>query len=170
MKLYQLSGKRLLQTFIHHNDGTRTENKTAVEETESKLSVECIGFSSKDLHWVASGGLDNTMKVWDMNTGACRCACVHGGSVVSLKWHAAAPLVITAALDTFIRVWDSRTGTLVLQLTGHRDLVTCIEMVPFLQSVFTGSEGRVNPTDLVISMSDDHSAKIFHINSNLLMS
>ncbi len=166
MKLFQLSGKRLLQTFIHHS-GTKSED-TMTDEAESKLSVECIGFSSKDLHWVASGGLDNTMKVWDMNTGACRCTCSHGGSVVSLKWHPTAPLVITAALDTFIRIWDSRTGTLVLQLTGHRDLVTCIETVPFPQSVFLSSEGRVTPTDLVISMSDDKSAKIFHINSNLL--
>lgn len=141
----------------------------AEAETESKLSVECIGFSNKDLHWVASGGLDNTMKVWDMNTGACRCTCSHGESVVSLKWHSTAPLVITAALDTLIRIWDSRTGSLVLQLTGHRDLVTCIEMTPFQQSVFVGSDGRINPTDLIISMSDDKSAKIFHINSNLLM-
>ena len=74
------------------------------------LSVECVGFSSPDLKWVASGGLDKTMKVWDMVSGSCRCVCVHGGSVIALKWHAVLPIVTTASLDRAVRLWDARGG------------------------------------------------------------
>ena len=74
------------------------------------LSVECVGFSSTDLKWVASGGLDKTMKVWDMVSGSCRCVCVHGGSVIALKWHAVLPIVTTASLDRAVRLWDARGG------------------------------------------------------------
>ena len=73
------------------------------------MSIECVGFCPS-LPWVASGGMDKTLKVWDTVSGTCRCVCSHGGSVVVLRWHPSLPVVTTAALDNFVRLWDARGG------------------------------------------------------------
>ena len=83
VKLYQLSGKKLLQTFIHSrrdsssssssNSSTRDNDGVPVGETPiiedddgepvfvmdegSMLGVECVGFPSEEFKWVASGGM-----------------------------------------------------------------------------------------------------------------
>jgi WD40 repeat protein len=80
------------------------------ENAEATLSVECVGFANGDLRWAASGGMDNTLKVWDIVTGSCRSVCAHGGSVVALRWHSSLPVISTAALDYVLRVWDARGG------------------------------------------------------------
>lgn len=51
---------------------------TEFEGIETSLSVECVGFSGGDYRWVASGGLDNTLKIWDTVTGMCRQVIVLG--------------------------------------------------------------------------------------------
>ena len=82
VKLYQLSGKKLLQTFIHsRRDSSSSSNRTGddnhhdvsvdesyahtqdddgepvfVMDEGSMLGVECVGFPSEEFKWVASGG------------------------------------------------------------------------------------------------------------------
>jgi WD40 repeat protein len=104
VRLYQISGKKLLQSFIHSTPQTVDEpesqkqassrfisrdidddNGMVTEGLEETLSVECIGFCNGDLKWIASGGMDSYLKVWDMVTGICRSMLKHNGSVVALK-------------------------------------------------------------------------------------
>ena len=132
MKLLQVSGKRVLQSFQHSQPravdgplaGIKEEEGMNVdqdgddmdgveEETELVESVECVGFSHKDFKWIVSGGLDKTLKVWDIVNGVCRCVCQHAASVVSLQWHSSLPLVVSAALDNVVRVWDARAGLML---------------------------------------------------------
>lgn len=199
MKLYQLSGKRLLQTFIHsarlseeesgametvregRNEGQGGaaeeeeegedmgyEEEDEIEErTEAVLGVECVGFANGEWKWVASGGMDKTLKVWDTMTRTVRCSCVHGGGVVALAWHSTLPLVATAALDNVVRVWDARNGALLLELTGHNDLVTSIEMVPVTAE--NRVDGCGDATDMIISVSDDKTARVFMVNVHSLV-
>ena len=109
MRLYQISGKKLLQTFVHSEassadtslpkpppttilppppPGTDTamdvdgqeeegaaEGEGGVDIVTVALSVECVGFAGGDYRWVASGGMDSFLKVWDMVTGSCRLSC-----------------------------------------------------------------------------------------------
>ncbi len=82
VKLYQLSGKKLLQTFIHsRRDSSSSSNRTGdnnhqdvsaeesyaqtqdddgepvfVMDEGSMLGVECVGFPNEEFKWVASGG------------------------------------------------------------------------------------------------------------------
>jgi hypothetical protein len=37
--------------------------------------VECVGFSAPEYRWVASGGMDKTLKIWDLTNGYCRSIC-----------------------------------------------------------------------------------------------
>ncbi len=73
----------MLQTF-HHSDHVSPrisrqnlfeidENNEMTEEMDGDSnSVECVGFSPTELRWVASGGLDKSLKIWDSATGICR--------------------------------------------------------------------------------------------------
>ena len=99
----------------HSEDNNNNEGG----EEESVQSVECVEFapSSLSVKWFASGGLDKTLKIWDYTVSsqshsACRVVCTHPASVVSLKWHTRLPVVVTAALDNNIRLFDARTGTI----------------------------------------------------------
>eukprot|EP01038_Epipyxis_sp_PR26KG_P006200 gene6200-8538_t len=165
MKLFQISGKRLLMSFAH-SVGVNNESAPLAstvfsniqnneEFSPTSLAVECVGFSRSDLRWVASGGADKTLKIWDMTTGGCRCTCMHEGSVVSLKWHPNSASVYTASLDNIVRLWDARNGTLLVSLTGHTDLVTSIAI----------SYSAESDTCTIASVSDDRTARIFQTNT-----
>lgn len=144
--LLQISGKRMLKEFIPAAPIAKStegdEKKPAAGATEEGdvdggaeddvtpvQTVECVGFCQNTaFNWAASGGSSKLLLIWDVISGQCRTSCKHGGSVVSLKWHSALPYITTAALDNFVRVWDARSGACVLELTGHNDLVTNLDM------------------------------------------
>ena len=44
-------------------DDAMEEDEEGEGDEGGTLSVECVGFSSGDFKWIASGGLDKTMKV-----------------------------------------------------------------------------------------------------------
>jgi WD40 repeat protein len=132
-------------------------------ERQGTLSVECIGFAPPDFKWCASGGLDSTMKVWDMVSGQCRAICKHGGSVVALQWHSVLPIVVTAALDHVVRVWDGRQGVLLSELTGHNDIVTSLDVRSYPRTDETPEN------DIIVSVSDDGTAKVFQLHMTDLL-
>lgn len=131
-------------------------------EGKATLSVECVGFSSKELKWVASGGMDNNLKIWDIVSGTCRVTCPHKGGVVALLWHSSYPSVTTTSLDYNVRIWDARSGSLLVQLTGHVNNVTSLDMM-----CCDEQQGGV---DIISTVSDDNTAKIFHIDTKSLLS
>jgi WD40 repeat protein len=149
------------------NENMYEDSDGGEERTEAVLSVECVGFANGEWKWVASGGMDKNLKVWDTMTGTVRCTCPHGGSVVALVWHSSLPIVCTAALDNVVRLWDARNGALLQELTGHNDLVINIDMVPITAE--NRIEGCGDATDMIVSVSDDKTARIFMINVNALV-
>jgi len=178
VKLFHLSGKRLLQTFVHCRPeevvgGASAAMETVQEEEEdgeggliqkeeSILSVECVGFARGSLRWVASGGMDKTIKIWDTTNGSCRSVCHHNGGVVSLRWHPSLPVVCSGCLDNLVRIWDSRNGGLLADLSGHKDQVTNIDMV-------SSSSAEGATLDSIICTSDDGTARVFQIDTVSLL-
>ena len=176
VRLYQISGKKVLQTLFHSTEMSVEKrdggigDDDGIEEEGGVLAVECVGFSlAEEFKWVASGGMDKTVKIWDSVTGSCRCICEHGGGVVALRWHTTLPLFATASLDNVVRLWDARSATSILDFTGHQDLVTNIEMSPLITPSENYNEENC-PTDCIVSVSDDGTARVFHYNAPILMS
>jgi WD40 repeat protein len=177
LKLQHLGNKRTLATFVHSKSSTLPTPVSARvgdmppaapggqagdgdgEEQEGVHTVECCGIASSTLKWCASGGMDRTLKIWDMTTGECRAMCVHKGGVVALRWHSTLPLIGTAALDNVLRLWDARAGGCLREFTGHTNMVTSLDML----SVHLAA--TADAQDVMVSVSDDSTAKVFHFNA-----
>lgn len=187
--LLQISGKRVLKEFLPpppskvEEDVKGGDEMEVTEDGEVAIpTVECVGFCQNSaFNWAASGGSSKLLKIWDLISGMCRTSCKHGGSVVALKWHSSIPYITTAALDNFVRVWDARSGACVLELTGHNDLVTNLDMrtiiiaeeasgdaLPAAPGAPVSTSGR--SVDVIVSVSDDHTARVFHFSGGELQS
>jgi len=141
---------------------------------------------------VASGGMDRYLKIWDVVSGALRLQCSHVEGVVDLRCHSDLPLVSTACIDRIIRLWDARSGVCVRHFTGHTDIITHIHMSKLPVSSSSSStiissntddsmspqmseasdriEKKENDTDVIASVSDDGTVRIFHYNAQSLLS
>ena len=104
--------------------------------------------------WLASGGMDGTMKVWDLGSNLCRHTCVHGGSVIKVLWHPLYPIVYTASTDQMVRLWSGQTGACLLTLGGHEDMILDMSIV-----FATNDEEE----DTIFTCSDDRTARIFSV-------
>ncbi len=123
-------------------------------DMESALGVESVAFSHEQFKWIATGGMDKNLKVWDISSGTCRITCPHDGGVVSIKWHPRLPVVCTGAIDCAVRAWDARNGQCIRLLTGHSNMVTSVDI-----------KADENEGFVIISVSDDHTSKLFFVSN-----
>eukprot|EP00903_Cladosiphon_okamuranus_P018037 g16599.t1 len=152
-RMMHVQNKRVVGTLVHCDAGAG--------------SVEAVGFCATHQSWVATGGTDGSLKVWDAVSGTCRHTCAHPAAVTRLEWHPSAPLVFTACADGNIRAWDARTGVCTSLFTGHTDMILDMRLVD-PQSPSSpqpaaggGGGGTVDSPVLIVTASDDNSSKVF---------
>jgi ribosome assembly protein SQT1 len=123
----------------------------------SAVSVEAVGFSPQNPNWLATGGVDGVVKIWDLANGAqCRQTCrpvQSGEGVTRLRWHPVQPLVFTASTSGAIRLWDARNGSLLSTLTGHGDVINDLSI-----SYIDGGNKA-----LICTVSDDKTVRLFQL-------
>ncbi|KAG9202892.1 hypothetical protein G6514_003915 [Epicoccum nigrum] len=99
-------------------------------------------------NWVASGGLDRKISLWDLNGGGRRLEIHVGeednssakGSVYAL---AATPSIIASGgPESVVRVWDSRTGKRITKFVGHTDNVRDILVAEDGETILTASSDQ----------------------------
>jgi len=93
------------------------------------------------------------------NTAGCRCLYTleaHSSWVTCVAAHPLLPTIASSGLDDIIRLWNLRTGDLLLTLAGHTKAVNAIAFSP---------NGK-----LLVSGSDDFSIKIWDTLSGELIS
>ncbi|KAF8924554.1 sulfur metabolite repression control protein-like protein SconB [Dissophora ornata] len=74
---------------------------------------------------IVTGGLDNTLKVWDVETGECLNTLFgHVEGVWSLAFDKLR--IVSGSLDRTIKVWDTESGRCLYTLAGHEGPVTCV--------------------------------------------
>jgi WD40 repeat protein len=104
-------------------------------------SVLCVA-SSLDGTRIASGSSDNTICVWDSQTGALAMRPLQGhtGVVVSVCFSPDGMRIVSGSLDRTIRVWDVQTGEQAMQpLEGHTNGVNSVAFSPDGTRIVSGS-------------------------------
>lgn len=110
-----------------------------------KDGVTCLRFNRK---YLISGSYDATIKVWDIESGACiRTLTGHLKGVRSLVFDA--QKLITGGLDSTIKVWNYHTGECISTYRGHDDAVSSVDF----------------SSRTIVSGSADCTVKVWHVDS-----
>ena len=105
-------------------------------------SVRSVAFSP-DGQRIVSGSYDNTLRLWDANTGAAIGQPLegHGGEVLSVAFSPDGQRIVSGSDDNTLRLWDANTGAAIGQpLEGHGGGVYSVAYSPDGQRIVSGSD------------------------------
>ena len=92
---------------------------------------------------VVSASWDNTLRIWDIETGQClRTLEGHSGRVNGVSVSPDGGRAISGSDDHTLRVWNLETGRCLRTLEGHRGSVTCVSLSPGRRYVVSGSSDK----------------------------
>ena len=99
--------------------------------------------ASPDGRRIVSGSEDNTVIVWDLETGEPINMLVgHKGSVRSVTVSPDGRHIVSASHDNTVIVWDLETGSPIRRLTGHQGWVWSVAVSPNGRRIVSGSEDQ----------------------------
>jgi len=98
---------------------------------------------------LATGGNDDTVRIWDARTGQQQHQLTgHASWVRSVAYAPGGATLATGGDDGTVRIWDARTGQQQHQLTGHTDAVLAVAYAPDGATLATGgNDGTVRIWD-----------------------
>lgn len=116
-------------------------------------AVNTVAVSS-DGRYIASGSDDNTVQVWNADTGAAAAEPMlgHSDAVTSVSFSPDCSRIVSGSKDRDLRIWNVETGVAVSEpLTGHSGAVESVAFSP---------DNR-----LIISSSWDKTIRIWDLNT-----
>ncbi|KAF2483049.1 hypothetical protein BDY17DRAFT_140276 [Neohortaea acidophila] len=114
--------------------------------------VKVLAAPSQTSDWIASGGLDRKVHLWDLNGAGQKVDIAVGedepgslsskekGSVYALA--ATENMIASGGPESTVRVWDSRTGKRITKLVGHTDNVRDVLISEDGTTILTASSDR----------------------------
>ena len=139
IRLLDTNTEELLRTI---NAQTRKENKKLLI-----IGVSC----SPDSNTIVSrhnghrnlGPVDNTIRMWDMDTGELlRTLSGHSQNVNAMAFSPENKIIATGSDDHTVRLWDADTGKLLHILSGHTHPVRSVVFSPDSRVIVSGSMDR----------------------------
>ncbi len=101
--------------------------------------VVSIAFSP-DGSTLASGGMDETIKLWNVSPGSeIRTLAGHSNRVYSVAFSPDGTTLASGSWDNTIKIWNVSDGSLIHTLTGHSDIVYSVAYSPDGSTVASGS-------------------------------
>ena len=99
---------------------------------------------------VVTGSWDETIKIWDMQSGECLDTLEgHSGWVNSVAITPGGERVVTGSSDNTIKIWDIQSGECLDTLEGHLSGVISVAITPDGERVVTGSwDGTIKIWDM----------------------
>jgi WD40 repeat protein len=145
----------------------KVPNKEALIMTlEGHLkAVRSVAITSDNTK-VVSGFYDNTIKVWDIDTGRLLNTLEgHTSTVRSVAISSDNSKIVSGSYDNTIKVWDIDTGRLLNTLEGHSYSVNSVAISSDNSKIVSGSGSpfrRADPTDNTIKVWDLNTGRLLN--------
>jgi WD40 repeat protein len=98
---------------------------------------------SPDGQTLASCGEDNTVKIWNLNTGELlRTIPGHSDEIYSVTFSPNGQLLASSSGDKTVKLWNWETGRLLRTLSGHADKVYSVTFSPDGQTLASSSADK----------------------------
>ncbi|KAL5364102.1 hypothetical protein BJX96DRAFT_156763 [Aspergillus floccosus] len=122
--------------------------------------VKALATPGSHASWVASGGLDHKVYLWDLNGGgevlnidACGEDRTAKGSVYALG--AVSSVIASGGPESVVRVWDPKSGKLITKFVGHTDNI---------RDILVNQDG-----DTIMTASSDQTIKVWSLTAGRCM-
>ena len=116
--------------------------------------VKCLASPTEHSDWVASGGLDHKIRLWDLNGGGERLQIDVGeddsnakGSVYALSVRGS--VMASGGPASTVKLWDRRSGKRITKFVGHTDNI---------RSILISQDG-----DTILTASSDQTVKVWSV-------
>jgi WD repeat-containing protein 48 len=122
--------------------------------------VKCLATPSQSTDWVASGGLDRKIYLWDLSGAGKTLEIDVQGEEVSQKGSVYAlaathDILANGGPESIVRLWDPRSGQRITKFVGHTDMI---------RAVLVSASG-----DMVLSASADQTVKVWSVTAGRCM-
>lgn len=105
-----------------------------------RQEISSIGLHSV-LPYIASGGKDGLIKIWDLDSGSYEFLLKgHSSTVSALEFSAEAVELLSSSYDATLKLWNLNTKRCFLTLVGHSDAVIAGKLLN--TSVFSSSKDK----------------------------
>jgi len=106
----------------------QTHQRTTAYDTNAWITS--VAFSPDGLT-IAGGGIDNTVRLWDVVTRASVSTLYgHSRNVASVAFSPDGATLASGSLDRTVKLWDIDAGQEIATLPGHAGFVRCIAFSP----------------------------------------
>ncbi|KAJ5587331.1 uncharacterized protein N7459_003096 [Penicillium hispanicum] len=154
--LVSASSDTTVRLWRPHSESTEVPERIGKHADYVKALASPGGYAS----WVASGGLDHKLYLWDLNGGgeilnidACDDDTTEKGSIYALG--AVSSVLASGGPENVVRVWDPKSGKLVTKFVGHTDNV---------RDILINQSG-----DTIMTASSDQTIKIWSLTAGRCM-
>src|SRR5439155_11426186 len=137
-----------------HSSAPDSAPPQLVIQTGHSSRINCAVFGP-DHRWLASGGADNTIRLWDVDSGhELRALIGHKNWIKSLAVSRNGELLASGSNDRTVKVWNVSSGRELLSLAGHEGPVEVVSFSPDDRWIISGS------TDSTIKVWDAVSGRL----------